>query len=160
MTTPSERRRALRWMRQSMIDVGSDPGLPVQMKAQVDALLQAWPADRAIATCFMELDNGAIDGVLAQLKRAQDLMSRASRCSELTEESRRVAQRVLRHFPQPWELDSIPSALRGIDWSEFYLLRGMSRDQFRSELEELGYRDVRVVIARIGNSTPLQITSS
>ncbi|WP_414710196.1 BPSL0761 family protein [Roseateles sp.] len=47
MTQPSERRRALRWGRDTLAAIMADPGVPPGMWQEAEALMAAYPDDRS-----------------------------------------------------------------------------------------------------------------
>jgi hypothetical protein len=154
MTMPSERRRALRWGRSTLEDIGIDPGVAAELKEEVDAVLAAFPDDRAIATCFLEQDDEKLARQLVALEAAQDILWRAGRCPELSERTRFAAQATDRHFPQRWELSQAPGPRSPRNWVEFYLLRDMDAETMQRELLELGITDIDAACARLAQLGP------
>jgi hypothetical protein len=149
MTMPSERRRALRWGRSTLEDICNDPGVSVELKSEVDAVLAAYPNDRAVATCFLEQDDEKLARQLAALEAAQDILWRSSRCPELSEKTRFAVKVTDRHFPQRWELSEEARLRPPRDWVEFYLLRDMDAETMRQELLQLGITDIDATCSRL-----------
>ena len=154
MTMPSERRRALRWARATLGDIQSDPGAPAELKSDVAAVLAAFPDDRAVATCFLEQDDDNLARQLVAIEAAQEVLWHASRCPELSEQTRIASEATDRHFPQRWELSNASWTRSPRDWVELYLLRDMDAETMRQELLQLGITNIDAACARLSRARP------
>ena len=119
MTIPSERRRALRWARATLEDIHSDPGASAEVKAEAAAVLAAFPDDRAVATCFLEQDDDNLARQLVAIEAAQEVLWRASRCPELSEQNRLASEATCcipcDHVPiRSWPLFKARDVMRGV----------------------------------------------
>ncbi|WP_144290003.1 BPSL0761 family protein [Ideonella sp. A 288] len=149
MTMPSERRRALRWTWAVLQDISNDAGVPAALGADVAAALAAFPNDRAVATCFLEEDDERLQRHLAAIEVAQEILNRARRCPDLTQQTRAAAVATDRHFPQNWEMSKAPWPMPPRDWVEFYLLQDMDAEAMRRELLERGIADKDLACERL-----------
>lgn len=134
MTMPSERRRALRWGRKTLEDIGNDPGAPTALKAEATASLLEYPDDQALVTCFLELTDERLARQLTAIAVVQGIFQRAAQCPDLGEQTRFAARATNRHFPQCWEL----SALAPREWVAFYLVRDMNAEEVKRAWPEIG----------------------
>jgi hypothetical protein len=157
MTMPAERRRALRWANESLRAIAEDKGIPRHLKAEIDALLQAFPDDRTLATCFLEQQDEAIPAMLASIKAAQAIFESAGRCPALSEQTRRMARVVDRHFPQPEELGTAWPFSDGRGWVEFFLLRDLDVPELQRELQGLGIGNLSEAMARFTRLAALRL---
>jgi hypothetical protein len=135
-------------------DIQSDPGAPAEFKSDVAAVLAAFPDDRAVATCFLEQDDDYLARQLVAIEAAQEVLRRASRCPELSEQTRIASEATDRHFPQRWELSKAGWTWSPRDWVELYLLRDMDAETMRQELLQLGITKIDAVCARLSRSGP------
>ncbi len=149
MTMPSERRRALRWARAVLQDIRDDPGVPAALGADAAAVLAGFPDDRAVATCFVEEDDEHLKRYLESIEAAHDILTRAKRCPDLTEQTRIAALATDRHYPQRWEMSEPPRPIIPCNWVEFYLLRDLDAETMRLELLELGIADPDLACERL-----------
>ena len=138
MTTPTERRRALRWMAETLQDLGADPLAPEKIKREAEELLAAWPGQSDVASCFLEMPEEKLGGVLEAICRGQELLEQASCCRSLDPKTKRAVQATARHFPQAWELPAgrekplLPRA-----WIDLYLLRDVDHADLAREIESI-----------------------
>jgi len=153
MTTPAERRRALRCARATFEGICSDPGAPAEVKAESAAVLAAFPDDRAVATCFLEQDDDDLARQLVAIEAAQEVLWRTSRSLGLSEQTRMAVEATDRHFPQRFELSKSSWTRSPRDWVEFYLLRDMDAETMRQELLRLGITNIDAACARLVQST-------
>ena len=153
MTTPAERRRALRWARSTFEAIYNDPGASAEVKADTAAVLAAFPDDRAVSTCFLEQDDDNLARHLVAIEAAQEVLWRASRSTGLSEQTRMAIEATDRHFPPRSELLSKASWPRSPrDWVEFYLLMDMDAETMRQELQRLGITNIDAACARLARS--------
>lgn len=152
MTTPAERRRALRWARSTFEDICNDPGASAEVKAGAAAVLAAFPDDRAVATCFLEQDDDDLARHLVALEAAQEVLWRASRSPGLSEQTRMSVEATDRHFPQRFELSKESWTLSPRDWVESYLLLDMSAKTMRQELLRLGNTNIDAACEQLARS--------
>jgi len=152
MTMPSERRRALRWGRATLEHIGNDPGASAALKADAASVLAAFPDDRAVVTCFLEQDDTSLARQVVAIAAAQDILSRACQCPELSEQTRFAAKATDRHFPRAWELSKAPWPQSPRGWVEFYLLRDMDVETLRQESLQMGIADIDTACARLALS--------
>lgn len=151
MTTPAERRRALRWARSTFEDICNDPGASAEVKAGAAAVLAAFPDDRAVATYFLEQDDDELARQLVAIEAAQQVLWRASRSPGLSEQTRMSIEATDRHFPQRSEL-SKESWMSPREWVEFYLLMDMNAKTMRQELLRLGITNIDAACERLARS--------
>jgi hypothetical protein len=157
MTMPAERRRALRWSNESLREIADDPGVPRHLKDAIESVLQTFPDDRTLTTCFLEQQDEAIPAMLTSIEAAQLIFSSASRCLELTDKTRRMALVVDRHFPQPDELSTSWPCFEGRYWAEFYLLRDLDVPELQAELQGLGIENLSEAMTRFTRLDALRL---
>lgn len=142
MTQPSERRRALRWGRDTLAAIMADPGVPPGMRQEAEATVAAYPDDRSIATCFLEVDDLQLEQHLSVLLKTHELLKQGSSCPSLSRETRMEARATDRHFPQCAELARGNLAItKPRQWVAFHLLRDMDTASLHAELQGLGIAD-------------------
>lgn len=157
MTIPAERRRALRWASQALREIAADPGASAHLKAEVEALMETFPDDRTLATCFLERHEKSIPSMLTSIEAASLVLAVASRCLELGDDTRRMACTIARHFPHPVELRTAGAVFDARSWVDFHLLRDLDAKALQQELEALGIENLNEVIARFSRLEALRL---
>lgn len=149
MTMPFERRRNLLRGRKTLQLIANDPDTPPGLKAEALAVLAKFPDDRALATCFLECEDGNLDGLIETLAAAHRALQQAMTCDALSVDVRHAALATERHFPKQTELSSETGRMSPRRWIAAYLLSDTTVDELCAEWRRLGIEDTEAASARL-----------